>query len=235
MRSPSGAAPDIAALVSGAADRIGLVLSSEALSRAGAYIGLLTKWNRRLNLTSLPLEPLTHEAIDRLLIEPFLAAGHIRSSDDRAIDVGSGGGSPAIPMKILAPWLQMTLVESRWKKASFLREIVRELGLDGVEVENVRFEELVPRRAVTPASLVSIRAVRADAALWPDLWSVLGPGGRVFWFRSSTGAGQPKGVVNESSSAEVGEAADLVGAVRIERHVLLPARHSELVTLSKPA
>jgi 16S rRNA (guanine527-N7)-methyltransferase len=140
MRGRSERDREIIGLIAARAVRAGVEVTDDQLSTLGGYIGLLTEWNRRLNLTALSLEPLSDEAIDRLLIEPIIAARTIRQSDRRAIDIGSGGGSPAIPLKVMAPWIDMVLVESKVRKAAFLREAVRELGLAGVEVENARFE-----------------------------------------------------------------------------------------------
>ena len=87
------------------------------------YIALLAKWNRTINLTSLPLEPPTDEAIDRLLVEP-IAASSKAGRVETIIDIGSGGGSPAIPFWIQVPGAKLTMVESRSRKCAFLREAV---------------------------------------------------------------------------------------------------------------
>ena len=199
------------------AGRVGAAVSEDALGALGAYIGLLTKWNRRLNLTALALEPLSEEAVDRLVVEAIVAAAYVRPSDRIAIDIGSGGGSPAIPLKVMVPALQLVLVESKARKAAFLREAVRELGLTGVEVETGRFEDIAGGWHRDLVDLVTIRAVRTDASLWEGIWSVLSPAGRVFWFGSS---------VPESSAA--------VPAAVSETHALIPHRSSQLAILSRP-
>ena len=98
-----------------------------------AYFELLRKWNRKVSLTALPVEDAGDEAIDRLLIEPVLATKYLPKSDATALDIGSGGGSPAIPMKLAAPGISLRMVESKTRKAAFLREVVRTLesGPDG--------------------------------------------------------------------------------------------------------
>lgn len=150
-----------------------------------AFLTLLARWNRHLNLTGFRLDDLSDEALDRLIVEPVVAARLIRSTDHILIDVGSGGGSPAIPMKMSAPRLQVALIESKARKCAFLREAVRELGLVGIEVVNARFEEYASSAAAL-ADLVSLRAVAATPALWADIDRVLQHDGRVFWFSSST-------------------------------------------------
>jgi len=165
--------------------RAGLPVTPEMLSGLEAYVWHLTLWNRKINLTALALEPLSDEAVERLVVEPVAAARHLRATDRLAIDIGSGGGSPAIPMRLSAPQLCMVLVESKVRKCAFLREAVRQLELSNVEVANVRFEELLARPDLHEAAdLVTFRAVRAEPSLWTGVQAFLKPEGRVFWFGS---------------------------------------------------
>jgi 16S rRNA (guanine527-N7)-methyltransferase len=158
-------------------------LSEAVIRRLGAYIGLLTKWNTRLNLTALELEPMADVSVDRLLIEPLVAAQLLRTTDQRVVDIGSGGGSPAIPLKLAAPTIQMVLVESKTRKSAFLREAVRQLELADVAVETGRLESLAGQgRFRDSTDVATLRAVRADTALWKAVTGILRPGGRVLWF-----------------------------------------------------
>jgi 16S rRNA (guanine527-N7)-methyltransferase len=165
------------------ASQVGLSIEPVVVDKLAAYVELLTRWNKTVNLTALALDPPTDDAIDRLLIEPLVAAARIEARDRLGVDVGSGGGSPAIPMKIAAPGLRMILVESRFKKAAFLREVVRHLELTGVDVENRRLEELATRVDLQgQAHIVTLRAVTPTVELWGSIEKLLQPGGRVFWF-----------------------------------------------------
>ena len=129
------------------------------------YLELLRRWNRTMNLTALPLDPPADEAIERLMIEPLLVARGVDLSAARWFDIGSGNGSPAIPIKLARPALQLTMVESKSRKAVFLREVSRALGLSAA-VDNARFESLADRPELSGAlDLVTIRAVRIDASL----------------------------------------------------------------------
>jgi len=158
------------------------------------YYQLLAKWNRSINLTSLPLEPLAAEGLDRLLIEPLLAAEHLRHwldakglHQNRWVDVGSGGGSPAIPLRLVRPQGTLVLVESKARKAAFLRELVRELALERTEVATERFEVLTRRhRPVERADLVTIRAVRLDEQLALAVHDSLVSSGVLLVFASDT-------------------------------------------------
>lgn len=153
------------------------------VGKLATFIGLLAKWNSTLNLAGFSLDPPDDMAIDRLVVEPILAARLVPEGARVAIDVGSGGGSPALPLKLAKPELQMTLVESRSRKCAFLREAVRHLELQDVTVENARFEELAARQAFKGAAdLVTVRAVKTDSKLWADIAVVLRAGGQVLHF-----------------------------------------------------
>jgi 16S rRNA (guanine527-N7)-methyltransferase len=158
------------------------------VTQTEAYLTLLLKWNRRINLTALPLDPPSDEAIDRLIIEPLVASRQVKDTDRLCIDVGSGGGSPGIPFHLACPAVALVLVEVKVRKSAFLREVVRQLGLENVEVENRRFEELLARSdLLESADIVTVRAVRPNVGLWNTVQAFLRPGGRVLWFGSSGG------------------------------------------------
>jgi 16S rRNA (guanine(527)-N(7))-methyltransferase RsmG len=173
------------------AGRVGVQLASEATAQLEAYFRLLARWNAKINLTAFPLDSPTDEAVDRLLIEPLLAARYVADSPLSWFDFGSGGGSPAIPLKILRTNATLTMVESRGRKAAFLREVIRELQLPAARVENARFENLVQNEPKA-AQLVTIRAVRSDRSLFRAVAKLLGRGGRMLWFGA-----------NQSISAEI--------------------------------
>jgi 16S rRNA G527 N7-methylase RsmG len=102
------------------------------------------------------------------------------------IDLGSGGGSPAIPLALAAPHLRLLMVESKTRKSVFLREVVRVLELPGADVATARFEELLARPDLHEAhDLVTIRAVRIEQRTLLVLQAFAKPGGLVFLFRGS--------------------------------------------------
>ena len=164
--------------------------SSRALEQLTAYIGLLTKWNDTVNLTALSLSPLSAEAIDRLIVEPVLAAELIKAGKGdwtgRLVDVGSGGGSPAVPLKVAIPGLSLCMVESKARKSAFLREVVRYLDLSDSDVLTKRIEDVAEDPAMAGAiQLISLRAVRLDAPIWRTIDALLARDGGVLWFRSA--------------------------------------------------
>jgi 16S rRNA (guanine527-N7)-methyltransferase len=159
----------------------GCVVSAELASRLVAYLQLLASWNRRVNLTSFDLSPPSDGAIDRLLVESLMAASLVRANDRRALDIGSGGGSPAVPLMLAVPTIEMVLVEVRAKKAAFLREVVRSLSLRAV-VEVARVEDVAASERAGRFDLISLRAVRADRGIWRAVDELLKEDGRVLWF-----------------------------------------------------
>src|SRR5262249_42266441 len=144
------------------ANAVATIAAAEMEPLDAAFLALLARWNRQTNLTSLRIDPPDAHAIAKLIDEPQSAARWLQPDDPLAVDLGSGGGSPAVPLKIACPWLAFVLVESREKKCAFLRAVVRELELSDVQVEHCRFEELRQRRAdlAARADVVTLRAVR---------------------------------------------------------------------------
>ena len=168
------------------ARRAEIDLSGASLVQLERYWTLLARWNRTINLTSLSLDEVTDHALDRLLVEPLCAAPLVPAGSVRWYDLGSGGGSPAIPMKILRPDAVLAMVESRERKAAFLREAVRSLRLAHATVDARRFEDVSVEAAATGApsavDLVTIRAVRFDDRVARACWKLLRPEGQLIIF-----------------------------------------------------
>lgn len=174
------------------ARRAGVSVSVELIDRFEIYYRLLSNWNTRINLTGLNLAEASPEALDRLLIEPLVAARYVPASAARMLDIGSGGGSPAIPIVLTVPRLHLVMVESKTRKSVFLREAIRALELPHAEVATARFEELLARPDLHEASdLVTIRAVRLEARTLMTLQAFIKPGGLAFLFRSSMSPDPP--------------------------------------------
>ena len=149
------------------------------------YFRLLAQWNSKINLTGLDVAEGGPEALDRLLIEPLIAARHVDPGASRMLDIGSGGGSPAIPLA-LAARLHLVMVESKTRKSVFLREAVRSLQISSAEVVNARYEELLARPDLHETQdLVTVRAVRLETRTLMTLQAFVRPGGQVFLFRAS--------------------------------------------------
>jgi 16S rRNA (guanine527-N7)-methyltransferase len=180
---------DFSTRLSRRATKAGLFLTDELVAGLSAYYELLTRWNQKINLTALDNPD---EAIDRLILEPVLAARYFPAPDVRVMDVGSGGGSPAIPMKLATPAMRLTMVEVKARKSAFLRESIRHLSLTDATVETSRYEELLARPELHEAfDLVSLRAVRVETRVLGTLQAFVRPGGAIFLFRGPSGPEAP--------------------------------------------
>lgn len=141
----------------------GIELAPNQLNQLARYVSLLVSWNRTINLTSLDLSALSEPALSRLIVEPLLASRCLPNERFRWLDLGSGGGSPAVPLKVMRPEGELTMVESRSRKAAFLRETIRECRLSRTDALNCRIEELPGIVSPGTAQFFTIRAVRLDA------------------------------------------------------------------------
>ena len=120
------------------------------------YLELLEKWNRRVNLTASTVWP----AIEPLFAEAIWASGLYPGEAGNHLDIGSGSGFPAIPMKILHREMRLKLLESRAKRAAFLETVVDELRLPGVEVICRRLEEYLETAELPRIDHVSWKGVK---------------------------------------------------------------------------
>jgi len=128
--------------------------SDKQVQQIQQYMGMLLKWNEAVNLTAIR-DPL--EILYRHFCESMFAASVVPLDNGRLADVGSGGGFPGLPLKLLRPELEVFLVESNVKKATFLAEVIRDLGLTDARVLVSRYEELAEE--LTPLDFVCSRAV----------------------------------------------------------------------------
>ena len=119
---------------------IGIQLTSRQLEAFRWYARELVAWNEQVNLTAIT-DPAQIEIKHFLDSISCLLIDHFRPPA-RVVDIGSGAGFPGIPLRILFPQFQLTLVESIGKKVDFCRHVVQGLALEGVEVINARAEEL---------------------------------------------------------------------------------------------
>lgn len=187
--------------------KAGVSLDPQLIEPLCAYYNLLEFWNEKINLTAFSLKDAPDDAIDRLLIEPLVAAKHMTGAHHGhshmaagehpfVLDIGSGGGSPALPLKLAIPGMTLRMVESKTRKSAFLREAVRVLSMTNADVETARAEELLTRPELHESQdFVTVRAVRLELKLLVKLQAFLKTGGRILMFRSGTGSDAPPTVV----------------------------------------
>ena len=154
---------------------LGRPLDQQELAAFGKYLTLLVKWQRvqRLVGSSDPEWIVEHLFLDSLLFLQVLPA-----ELESLADVGSGAGFPGIPIKIVRPDLRVTLIESRQRRVSFLSAVVRELGLDRIQLLNERLERLGPDTEGKFGAVV-MRCAGDPEALLPDARRLVSRGGTV--------------------------------------------------------
>jgi 16S rRNA (guanine527-N7)-methyltransferase len=171
------------------------VLSPSQLKYILTYIDILLRWNARINLTAVrqPDQIMTRHfgeslfAARHLFPAPFLdvatgvsvqrvdvGTGVPPVGSSRLIDVGSGAGFPGLPIKIYAPHIHLTLIESNQKKAAFLREVTRSLTLTNVDVFAGRTEAFAAQ-----ADVVTLRAVEHFDSALPAAARLVAPVGHL--------------------------------------------------------
>ena len=176
-------------------------LSAFQLEQISIYIDLLQRWNARINLTAIRNE---EEIVTRHFGESLFLARHRRASPPvhpdtsprsgtpisprvelrtptHVVDIGSGAGFPALPIKIYAPAIRLTMIESNHKKATFLREVIRTLTLTNVdasvEVRAERAEALASNPSFPRANCVTFRAVEKFDQTLKQATTLLAPDG----------------------------------------------------------
>lgn len=182
--------------------RMGLALvhENDALDRLVVYFRELKKWNRRYNLVAAKatdLEILEKHFLDSLTLIPSIlpqdgaAPPHVSFS---LLDVGSGAGFPGLVLKVACPKLVVTLVEPRQKRVSFLRHIIRTLGLKGVEVVCGRLGEEETTLAGWEGKFAAItsRALTDTASFLAMAARFCAPNGRIICMKGPKGLEEAK-------------------------------------------
>jgi 16S rRNA (guanine527-N7)-methyltransferase len=150
-------------------------LSVAQLNQISMYIDLLIRWNSRVNLTSVR-QP--EAIVTRHFGESLFAARHLFPESGppiSLIDIGTGAGFPGVPIKLFAPQVHLTLIESNQKKVAFLRQLARTITLTDINVFSGRAEAY----SSPLADVVTLRAVERFASALPTAARLLAPGGRL--------------------------------------------------------
>ena len=171
-------------------------LPSLAIEHISIYIDLLLRWNARINLTAVRNPG---EIVTRHFGESFFLARHLFPMEGRApspvqaqvpgvpagaphnprvLDLGSGAGFPALPLKIWTPEIYLTLIESNHRKAAFLREVARALTLTNVNVLSERAESIAGPNP-PQFDVVTLRAVERFDTILPIATRFLAPNARI--------------------------------------------------------
>ncbi|MGH9459839.1 MAG: 16S rRNA (guanine(527)-N(7))-methyltransferase RsmG, partial [Vicinamibacteria bacterium] len=154
----------------------GIPLTPGQASRLERLDRWFTDWSRVLGLSGFRD---AEERISRYFLEPLDAHRWIPDRAGEALDVGAGGGSPALPLAVVTPGLRWTLLEPNRRRAVFLEEALVQLGLPGARVQRVRLEAFLPEK---PFVVITSRGVSLDEASLGRMASWLEPGGRLLLF-----------------------------------------------------
>jgi len=192
------AAADLRGLVAESTARFGVELSTDALSRLARFVDLLALWNRRVHLTGErdPCVLVRKHVLDCLAPVPHLPPAGV------VVDVGSGAGLPGLVLGCARPDLDVCLLESRRRPASFLREAVRTIPLPRARVVEERAETVAEPDVVGKARVVIARAVRLETFLAVAA-RLVGPDGVVIAMQTP-GAVAPAAVLAEARLRSVG-------------------------------
>ncbi len=167
-------------LIESELERFGLQLGIPEKAVLSRYCDELARWNRKINLTGLR----GVDMVRRLVVVPAWMARQVKLSGV-LVDIGSGNGSPAIPMHLVSPGLRQThLVEARSKRSAFLRHAVTMLKVSNMTVHRGRFEEVA--RTLGKADWVTLQAVPLTAQLIDIIKYVCTETTTVVWMTSSS-------------------------------------------------
>jgi 16S rRNA (guanine527-N7)-methyltransferase len=119
--------------------QMGIFLTPSQVDQMACHGAQLEKWNRRINLTAItdPAAMARKHFLDAIAIHPY-----IRGKAKRLLDMGSGGGFPGLPLKLLNPDIQMVLLDASQKKVHFLKHVIRMLAIKGIEATHGRVEQI---------------------------------------------------------------------------------------------
>jgi 16S rRNA (guanine527-N7)-methyltransferase len=149
------------------ARKLGIEIDEGATALFSIHATELIKWNRKMNLTSItqPGDIAVKHFLDSL------PPAQIIPQNARLLDIGSGGGFPGIPLKILKPSISVLLIDGVRKKVNFLKQIIRILKLENIEALQIRAENLL--KAPECTSYFDVIVSRALSGLKPFVKSAL--------------------------------------------------------------
>jgi len=196
---------------------LGQRLPEGSVDRLERLVEELARWNRKVNLTAIrdPDEMVTHHVLDSLSVRPLLEG-------DRILDVGTGPGFPGLPLAIVEPDREFTLIDSNQKKIAFVEHIVRTLGLENVTAAKARGEDYAPGHRF---DTVIARALAALPRLLEIAGHHVGEGG-VFVALKGRYPAEELEAVPAPWSHEVKEI-DVPGLAKGSRHAVLMRRRRQ--------
>lgn len=164
---------------------LGYLLTDRQKEQYERYFELLVEWNEKINLTAITDKDEVYLKHFYDSIAPILQ-GLIENQSIRLLDIGAGAGFPSLPMKILFPELDVTIIDSLNKRINFLHLLAEELGLSGVHFYHGRAEDFAQDKAFRAQfDLVTARAVARMQVLSELTIPYLKVGGRLLALKAS--------------------------------------------------
>lgn len=168
-------------LIIDSAKEIGLTIEDAQVEQLIRYLTQLIEWNKTINLTAI-IEP--HEIIIKHFIDSLAALVAINFPEQALVlDVGSGGGFPGIPLKIMRPDLQLVLIEPVQKKCSFLNSVIGLLKLRGISTFNGTIEQYAKKPLHQTVDMIVLRALKFEEVK-KHAPALLAPKGKVVLYRT---------------------------------------------------
>lgn len=152
-------------------------LSELQMSQMSEHAAELMTWSRKMNLTAIkkPFEVAEKHFFDSIAVASFLEDG------PSLVDIGSGGGFPGIPLKIMNPSLDILLVDASQKKINFLKHVIRKLKLENIDAVHARVEDLKADQSFSKRFDIVISRAFTDLSRFVDLsWPLLNVNGRIY-------------------------------------------------------
>ncbi len=165
-------------VVAGARD-LGIAVGRDQAGLLARHVELLLQWNRRVNLTAI-VDP--REVAVKHVLDAIAPMAHIPETG-RLLDMGTGGGFPGVPLKIMRPGQAMLLIDSVRKKINFVKHVIRELGLINVEARQIRAEDLGRDEQHPRFDVIVCRALTNLHQIVAWAHPLLAPGGRIVSYR----------------------------------------------------
>ncbi|AOE51032.1 16S rRNA (guanine(527)-N(7))-methyltransferase RsmG [Kangiella sediminilitoris] len=181
-------------------EKLGISVSDKQSEQLLNYLSSLLKWNKAFNLTAIrdPKEALYLHLLDSVVVSPAI------KQFDSCLDVGTGGGLPGIPLAILNPNKEFTLLDTNSKKTRFLKQVVYELGLKNVTVVNKRVQDF---QSDSGYACILSRAFASLKDMTDWTWHLLAKGGQ--WLAM-------KGVYPQQEIEELAETLELVESKQVK-------------------
>jgi 16S rRNA (guanine527-N7)-methyltransferase len=216
-------------IVTGARQQ-GIDVPKTALACFSAHARELLLWNRSINLTAIT-------AAEEMAVKHFLdslLAAHLIPRGASLLDIGSGGGFPGLPLKCLRPSLQVVLIDAVRKKVNFLKHIIRQLGLQGIEAVHARAENLADQPQFAGVfDVVVSRAFSELAVFVTHALPFVAPGGKILAMKGNPNSAEMRRlhIALEGETA----ARPQPFAVRVERFTLPPLEEKRSIVVIDPS